>query len=99
MTREAIFAADVRSPFAFARKGGLAAVRPDDPGAHVIRALLARTGVAGGGIAFGPPLGATGGRLIGKAATLLQRTGGRYGLATQCIGGGMGIAMVLEALR
>ncbi len=58
----------------------------------------ARLNIDGGGIAIGHPLGATGGRLVGKAATLLQREGGRYGLATQCIGGGVGIAMVLEAL-
>jgi acetyl-CoA acyltransferase len=51
----------------------------------------------GGAIALGHPLGATGARLVGKAASLLKREGGRYGLATQCIGGGQGIAMVLEA--
>ncbi|MFY0634008.1 MAG: thiolase family protein [Vannielia sp.] len=51
----------------------------------------------GGAIALGHPLGATGARLVGKAASLLQREGARYGLATQCIGGGMGIAMILEA--
>jgi acetyl-CoA acyltransferase len=51
----------------------------------------------GGAIAIGHPLGATGARLVGKAATLLRRDGGRYALATQCIGGGQGIAMVLEA--
>ena len=53
--------------------------------------------VDGGAIALGHPLGATGARLVGKAATLLKRTGGRFGLATQCIGGGQGIALVLEA--
>jgi acetyl-CoA acyltransferase len=52
----------------------------------------------GGAIAIGHPLGATGARIVGKAASLLQRTGGRYALATQCIGGGQGIATVLEAL-
>jgi acetyl-CoA acyltransferase len=51
----------------------------------------------GGAIAIGHPLGATGARLVGKAASLLKRDGGRYALATQCIGGGQGIAMVLEA--
>ncbi|GAV32801.1 3-ketoacyl-CoA thiolase [Roseomonas sp. TAS13] len=51
----------------------------------------------GGAIALGHPLGATGARLVGKAARLLNRDGGRFGLATQCIGGGQGIAMVLEA--
>jgi len=52
----------------------------------------------GGAIALGHPLGATGARIVGKAASLLKRSGGRYALATQCIGGGQGIATVLEAL-
>ena len=52
----------------------------------------------GGGIAIGHPLGATGARIVGKAAALLKREGGKYALATQCIGGGQGIATVLEAI-
>lgn len=52
--------------------------------------------IDGGAIALGHPLGATGARIVGKAASLLKRTGGRYALATQCIGGGQGIATVLE---
>lgn len=52
----------------------------------------------GGGLSIGHPLGATGARITGKAAALLQRQGGRYALATQCIGGGQGIATVLQAL-
>lgn len=54
--------------------------------------------IDGGAIAIGHPLGATGARLVGKAASLLARTGGRYALATQCIGGGQGIATVLERI-
>lgn len=54
--------------------------------------------IDGGAIALGHPLGATGARITGKAAALLKREGGRYALATQCIGGGQGIATVLEAL-
>jgi acetyl-CoA acyltransferase len=50
----------------------------------------------GGAIAIGHPLGATGARIVGKAAALLQREKGRYALATQCIGGGQGIATILE---
>ncbi len=50
----------------------------------------------GGGLAIGHPLGATGARITGKAASLLAREGGRYALATQCIGGGQGIATILE---
>lgn len=50
----------------------------------------------GGAIALGHPLGATGARIVGKAAALLKREGARYALATQCIGGGQGIATVLE---
>ena len=52
----------------------------------------------GGAIAIGHPLGATGARITGKAAALLRREGGRFALATQCIGGGQGIATVLEAV-
>jgi acetyl-CoA acyltransferase len=50
----------------------------------------------GGGMAIGHPLGATGARITGKAAALLERMNGRYALATQCIGGGQGIATILE---
>jgi len=50
----------------------------------------------GGAIALGHPLGATGARITGKAASLLKREGGKYALSTQCIGGGQGIATVLE---
>jgi acetyl-CoA acyltransferase len=58
----------------------------------------AKINLDGGAIALGHPLGATGARIVGKAASLLKRTGGRYALATQCIGGGQGIATVLEAV-
>ncbi|TBW35379.1 thiolase family protein [Siculibacillus lacustris] len=58
----------------------------------------ARVNLDGGAIALGHPLGATGARIVGKAASLLKREGGRYALATQCIGGGQGIATILEAL-
>ena len=52
----------------------------------------------GGAIALGHPLGASGARITGKAASLLHRTKSRYALATMCIGGGQGIATVLEAI-
>jgi acetyl-CoA acyltransferase len=58
----------------------------------------AKVNLDGGAIALGHPLGATGARITGKAAQVLQREGGRYALATQCIGGGQGIATVLEAV-
>ena len=57
-----------------------------------------RINLDGGAIALGHPLGATGARIVGKAASLLQREGGKYALATQCIGGGQGIATILERL-
>ncbi len=57
----------------------------------------ARINLDGGAIALGHPLGATGARITGKAAALLQREGKSLALATQCIGGGQGIATVLEA--
>ena len=59
---------------------------------------LERTNLDGGAIALGHPLGATGARITGKAAALLAREGKKYALATQCIGGGQGIATVLEAI-
>ena len=52
----------------------------------------------GGAIALGHPLGATGARIVGKAASILHRDGGKYAIATQCIGGGQGIATVLESV-
>ena len=50
----------------------------------------------GSGVALGHPVGATGCILTVKAAYELQRTGGKYGLITMCIGGGQGIAMIIE---
>lgn len=58
----------------------------------------AKVNIDGGAIALGHPLGTSGARITGKAASLLKREGGKYGLATMCIGGGQGIATVLEAL-
>ena len=50
----------------------------------------------GGAISMGHPLGASGARITGKAAQILDRDGGKYALATMCIGGGQGIATILE---
>lgn len=57
-----------------------------------------KVNIDGGAIALGHPLGATGARIVGKAASLLKREGGKFALATQCIGGGQGIATILEAV-
>lgn len=57
-----------------------------------------KVNIDGGAIALGHPLGATGARITGKAASLLRREGGKYALSTQCIGGGQGIATILEAM-
>ena len=54
--------------------------------------------VNGGAIAMGHPLGATGGMLVGTLLDELERRGERYGLATLCVGGGMGIATIIERL-
>jgi acetyl-CoA acyltransferase len=51
----------------------------------------------GGAIALGHPLGASGARITGKLASLMQREKKKYGLATMCIGGGQGTAIILEA--
>ena len=53
----------------------------------------------GGALALGHPLGATGARITGKAAELLQRENKKYALSTQCIGLGMGIATVIESVN
>ncbi|MGW0035304.1 acetyl-CoA C-acetyltransferase [Gordonia sp. NPDC003376] len=55
-----------------------------------------KVNVNGGAIAMGHPLGATGAMILGTCLDELERTGGRYGLVTLCIGGGMGIATVIE---
>ncbi len=65
----------------------------------VIRDLgldVSKINIDGGALALGHPLGATGARITGKAAQILSRDGGRFALATQCIGGGQGIATILE---
>ncbi|MEV4514771.1 acetyl-CoA C-acetyltransferase [Dactylosporangium sp. NPDC049525] len=59
---------------------------------------LDKVNVNGGAIAMGHPLGATGGMLIGTLVDELDRRGLRYGLATLCIGGGMGIATIVERI-
>ncbi len=59
---------------------------------------LDRVNVNGGSIAIGHPLGATGARLVSTVAHELRRSGKRYGLATQCIGAGMGISTIIEAM-
>lgn len=58
----------------------------------------AKVNLDGGAIAMGHPLGASGARITGKLASLLQREKKKYGLATMCIGGGQGTAIVLEAV-
>ncbi|MFJ3670428.1 acetyl-CoA C-acetyltransferase [Streptomyces sp. NPDC090106] len=57
-----------------------------------------KVNVNGGAIAMGHPLGATGAMILGTLVDELERRGGRYGLATLCVGGGMGIATVVERL-
>jgi acetyl-CoA acetyltransferase family protein len=56
----------------------------------------AKVNIHGGAIAIGHPLGASGARLVGTLGRQLQETGKKYGLATLCIGGGQGFAMVLQ---
>ena len=60
---------------------------------------ISKVNLDGGAIALGHPLGATGARIVGKAASLLKRQGKKYALASQCIGGGQGIATILEAVE
>jgi acetyl-CoA C-acetyltransferase len=67
-----------------------------------IRALgldESRVNVNGGAIALGHPIGASGARIVATLLHELRRRGGRYGLATLCLGGGGSVAMAFEALR
>lgn len=57
-----------------------------------------KVNISGGAIALGHPLGCTGARLVVTLLHNLQRTGGRYGLATLCIGGGQSMAAIIERL-
>jgi acetyl-CoA C-acetyltransferase len=59
---------------------------------------MKKTNPNGGAVALGHPIGATGCILTIKAIYELQRTGGRYGLVTMCIGGGQGIAAIFERM-
>ena len=55
-----------------------------------------KVNVKGGGIAIGHPLGASGARLVGTLARILESENGRYGCATMCCGGGQGVSMIIE---
>ena len=57
---------------------------------------MSKLNIHGGALAMGHPLGASGARITGKAASLLQNNGARYALSTMCVGGGQGCATVLE---
>jgi acetyl-CoA C-acetyltransferase len=58
-----------------------------------------RVNIMGGGIAIGHALGATGVRITGTLARILETKGARLGCATACIGGGQGIATIIERLK
>ncbi|BBZ14907.1 acetyl-CoA C-acyltransferase [Mycobacterium branderi] len=66
--------------------------------AHEMKSDLSNVNVNGGAIALGHPLGATGGVLLTKCLGELERTGGRYGLVTMCVGGGMGTGTLIERI-
>ncbi|HEX9158554.1 MAG TPA: acetyl-CoA C-acyltransferase, partial [Syntrophales bacterium] len=55
-----------------------------------------RVNVMGGGLAIGHPLGATGVRLVGTLSRILKAKGARYGMANACVGGGQGVATIIE---
>ena len=65
---------------------------------HDMKSDLSNVNVNGGAISLGHPLGATGGVLLTKALNELERTGGRYGLVTMCVGGGMGTGTIIERI-
>jgi acetyl-CoA C-acetyltransferase len=59
---------------------------------------MAKTNISGGAIALGHPIGSSGARIITTLLYGLLRKGGRYGLATMCIGGGQGVATIIEVV-
>ncbi len=65
---------------------------------HDLKLDIAKVNLDGGAIAMGHPLGASGARITGKLASLMQREGKKIGLATMCIGGGQGTAIILESV-
>ena len=65
--------------------------------ARLLELDMTKTNLCGGAIALGHPIGASGARILTTLLYALRRTGGRYGLATMCIGGGQGIATIIEA--
>jgi len=60
---------------------------------------MERVNIQGGAIAHGHPLGATGAVLMTKLVNILERTGGRYGLQTMCIGFGMATGTIIERVE
>jgi acetyl-CoA C-acetyltransferase len=68
------------------------------PSAHQLGVPLDKLNVLGGAIALGHPFGMTGARIMGTLLNALERTGGRLGLETMCVGGGQGMAMIVERL-
>jgi acetyl-CoA C-acetyltransferase len=69
------------------------------PSAKHLGIPLDKLNVHGGSIALGHPFGMTGARIMTTLINGLQHTGGRYGLETMCVGGGQGMAMVVERLN
>lgn len=65
---------------------------------HDLKLPEDKVNLDGGAIAIGHPLGASGARITGKLATLMKREGKKVGLATMCIGGGQGTAIILESV-
>ena len=66
--------------------------------ARLLEADMAKTNISGGAIALGHPIGCSGARILTTLLYGLLRTGGRYGLATMCIGGGQGVATIIEVV-
>lgn len=65
--------------------------------ARLLELDMTKTNIYGGAIALGHPVGASGARILVTLLHALRRTGGRHGLAAMCIGGGQGIATIIEA--
>ena len=90
----AVIVSTARSPIGRAAKGSLKEMRPDDLGIP-----LEKLNVNGGAIAVGHPFGMTGARITATLINSMQWHDKQFGVESMCVGGGQGMAMVIERLN
>ena len=98
---EAVIVAATRSPIGRAFKGALKDTRPAQviPSYRELNIDIGKLNVHGGGIAVGHPFGMTGARITNTLMNGLRERDATIGLETMCVGGGQGMAMIIERLN